>query len=89
MLQARGIGVRLGRAEVLSGVDFAARPGEITAIIGPNGSGKTTLLRALTGEIAHEGEVTLNGRAVRAMPPWELAALRGVLPQACAVEARR
>jgi iron complex transport system ATP-binding protein len=81
MLQARGIGVRLGRTEVLSGVDFSARPGVITAIIGPNGSGKTTLLRALTGEIAHAGEVTLNGRAVSGMPPWELAALRGVLPQ--------
>jgi iron complex transport system ATP-binding protein len=81
MLQARGIGVRLGRAEVLSGVDFAARPGEITAIIGPNGSGKTTLLRAITGELAHEGEVRLNGRAVAGMPAWELAAFRGVLPQ--------
>ena len=81
MLEARGITARLGRALVLQGVDFAARPGEITAIIGPNGSGKTTLLRAITGELACEGEVRLNGRAVAGMPAWELAALRGVLPQ--------
>jgi iron complex transport system ATP-binding protein len=81
MLEARGIAVRLGRATILDGVDFEARPGEIAAIIGPNGSGKTTLLRAITGEVACEGSITLGGRRIDGMRPWELAALRGVLPQ--------
>ena len=49
MLRARGITVRLGKNEVLRGVDFAAMPGALTAIVGPNGSGKTTLLRAIAG----------------------------------------
>ena len=80
-LAARGIRVRLGRATILDGVEFEARPGEVTAIIGPNGSGKTTLLRAITGELACEGEVRLNGRSIGAMRGWELAAVRGVLPQ--------
>jgi iron complex transport system ATP-binding protein len=80
-LAARDIRVRLGRATILEGVDFEARPGEVTAIIGPNGSGKTTLLRAITGELPCEGEVRLNGRHIGAMRAWELAALRGVLPQ--------
>ena len=34
---------------MLRGLDFAAEPGELTAVIGPNGAGKTTLLRALPG----------------------------------------
>lgn len=41
--------VRLGDAEILRGVTFAARPGELCALCGPNGAGKTTLLRALAG----------------------------------------
>ena len=36
-------------ALVLSGVDFAIRPGELIAIAGPNGSGKTTLFRTILG----------------------------------------
>lgn len=83
MLEAEGISVRLGRRRILDGVDFAARPGEVTAIVGPNGSGKTTLLRALTGEIAPEaGRVAIAGRAITGLPPAALAGLRAVLAQA-------
>lgn len=35
----------------LGPVTFEARPGTITAIVGPNGSGKTTLLKTLAGLI--------------------------------------
>ena len=51
-LSATDITLRLRRTTILDQVDFAAEPGEVTAIVGPNGSGKTTLLRVLTGEIA-------------------------------------
>lgn len=81
MLSARNIRVELGRKPVLAGIDFAARPGALTAIVGPNGSGKTTLLRALTGDVAFDGAISLSGHDIRATPPWKLAALRGVLPQ--------
>ena len=33
--------------DVLRGVDFAVRPGEIVALLGPSGSGKSTMLQAI------------------------------------------
>ncbi|TCP44146.1 heme ABC transporter ATP-binding protein [Rhodovulum marinum] len=82
MLDATRIHVRLGRRTILQGIDFRARPGELTAIVGPNGSGKTTLLRALTGDLSHGGRVRLNGQDLATLRPWVLAGLRAVLPQA-------
>ncbi|MGR3460363.1 MAG: heme ABC transporter ATP-binding protein [Roseovarius sp.] len=81
-LRADGIGVTFARTRVLSGVDFEAQPGQVTAIVGPNGSGKTTLLRALTGEIAASGRITLDDIEVGPRRAAALAARRGVLPQA-------
>ena len=82
MLTATNLTIRIGQSAILSAVDFQARAGAITAIVGPNGSGKTTLLRALTGEIAAEGEISLNGTRLAGTRPARLAAIRAVLPQA-------
>ncbi|GAA1859078.1 ABC transporter ATP-binding protein [Myceligenerans crystallogenes] len=38
-----------GSVQAVAGVDLAAEPGRVTALIGPNGSGKTTLLLMLAG----------------------------------------
>lgn len=81
MVQARDVSVRLGRKEVLSGVNFTARVGALTAIVGPNGSGKTTLLRAVTGDLPYGGSVRLNEQEVSTAKPWQLAARRAVLAQ--------
>ncbi|HSB19016.1 MAG TPA: ABC transporter ATP-binding protein [Anaeromyxobacteraceae bacterium] len=48
-LAARGLGFRYGEREVLSGVDFEVRPGEIFGFLGPNGAGKSTLFSILAG----------------------------------------
>ena len=51
-----------GRA-VLSGVSFAADPGQTVCVLGPTGGGKTTLFRALIGELDPlAGRVSLSGR---------------------------
>jgi cyclic peptide transporter len=43
-------------------IDFEAKKGEITFIIGGNGSGKTTLAKLLTGLYhPHEGQVSVDG----------------------------
>lgn len=82
MLLAQNIQVTLGRTQILRDVQFSADPGALTAIVGPNGSGKTTLLRALTQEVPYRGRVLLDGDDIAALKPWQLAARRGVLPQA-------
>jgi energy-coupling factor transporter ATP-binding protein EcfA2 len=61
-LHVRGLGVRLGRREVLHGVGFTAAGGQVVSIAGRNGVGKTTLLRALAGLQRHEGTIEVDGQ---------------------------
>lgn len=56
-LEIRNLSVRLGGAEILSGVNASLRRGEVTALIGPNGAGKTTLLLAVLGLVPYTGEI--------------------------------
>jgi ABC-type multidrug transport system ATPase subunit len=46
-------------------VSFAARPGEITMVLGVSGSGKTTLLKLFKGLLApRQGSVRVLGASV-------------------------
>jgi iron complex transport system ATP-binding protein len=81
VLEANDVSVTLGRRRVLRGVDFRAAPGALTAIVGPNGSGKTTLLRAMTGDLAYEGGIRINGEELSEIPAPRLALHRAVLAQ--------
>ena len=45
IVEARELGRRYGRRQVLSGIDLQIRQGEIFGILGPDGAGKTTLLQ--------------------------------------------
>lgn len=85
MLLAAALGASLGGRDVLHGVDFEARPGHITAIVGPNGSGKTTLLRRLTRDLPGPGSISLDGERLADLSARQLALRRAVLPQATAV----
>lgn len=82
MIEARDVSVSIGSREIISGVDFNVRPGELAAIVGPNGSGKTTFLKAMSGELPYSGRIAINGVDFAAAKPWEAAAMRAVLPQA-------
>ncbi len=75
MLKATGITRRFSRVVALDGVDFAAAPGEIHALLGENGAGKTTLMNVLAGRLRPDaGVATLDGAELRAGSP--AAALR-------------
>ncbi|MBS1680069.1 MAG: ATP-binding cassette domain-containing protein [Actinobacteria bacterium] len=67
VLEARGLTVRRGGAEVLRNVDLELRRGEVTAILGPNGAGKSTLLAALAGLLSPAaGTLECRGRLASA-----------------------
>jgi urea transport system ATP-binding protein len=65
MLATTGLTLHYGGSQILHGIDFAARTGEITCILGPNGVGKTSFLKALAGTHPRSGGlITLNGAAL-------------------------
>ncbi|HKX94773.1 MAG TPA: ATP-binding cassette domain-containing protein, partial [Methylibium sp.] len=49
MLKVDNLHQYYGGSHILRGVDFEARAGEVTVVLGRNGVGKTTLLRTLVG----------------------------------------
>ncbi|WP_052091040.1 ABC transporter ATP-binding protein [Modestobacter caceresii] len=48
-VRVRGLRMAYGTHEVLSGVDFDVRQGEVVCLLGPNGAGKTTTIEVLEG----------------------------------------
>lgn len=83
-IEFRDVEVRYPGAEapVLSGIDFIASPGQVTAIVGPTGSGKTTLLSLIPRLMdVTRGSVRVGGVDVRELDPAVLSAAVGVVPQ--------
>jgi phospholipid/cholesterol/gamma-HCH transport system ATP-binding protein len=65
-VQVRGLHKSFNGQDVLKGLDFEVKPGEIFVIMGPSGSGKTVLLKHLIGlEEPDTGEILIEGRAIR------------------------
>lgn len=73
-----GVRRSFGDVHAVKDVSFEARPGSVTALVGPNGSGKTTLLLMLATLIEPDaGRILIGGhdpvtdpRAVRAVTGW-------------------
>src|SRR5271170_2076152 len=64
-LQVRGLRKSFDGQEVLKGIDFEVKPGEIFVIMGPSGSGKSVLLKHLIGlETPDAGEILINGEKI-------------------------
>jgi urea transport system ATP-binding protein len=83
MLETNGLTLHYGGSQILHGIDFAAKAGEVTCVMGTNGVGKTSLLKALAGtHLRSGGTVTLGGEDVGRVPPQAMAR-RGlaVVPQ--------
>lgn len=82
LLEARGVGVKIGDAPILRGADLSLHEGELVAIVGPNGAGKSTLVRAVSGlQRPSAGSVLWSGRELGDMRGRELARLRAFVPQ--------
>ena len=64
---------------VLDDVSFTAKPGSITAIVGPTGSGKSTLMATLLRVFDPDrGRITIDGRDLRELSVDHLRELRAL-----------
>jgi len=67
---------------MLKDVNFIARPGQTTAIIGSTGSGKTTLVNLIPRLYdVSEGEILIDGVDIRRVKQHDLRAKIGYIPQ--------
>ena len=65
VLEINSIKKSFGKTEVLKGISFSLKKGEVLSIIGSSGSGKTTLLRCLNFlEFADSGTISVNGETI-------------------------
>ncbi|MBI2720298.1 MAG: sugar ABC transporter ATP-binding protein [Rhizobiales bacterium] len=71
-IELRGASKSFAGIRVLNDVSFDMRVGEVHALLGENGAGKSTLIKILSGLYrADEGEISINGRAVKFATPRE------------------
>ena len=54
-LSVKDLRKSIGRKEIIKGLNFDLRKGEVFGLLGPNGAGKTTTIRMLTGLIKPTG----------------------------------
>ncbi len=76
LLELRKINKSFGAVQVLHDVDFAVRPGEVTALVGDNGAGKSTLVKCIAGiHGIDSGDYLFDGEPVTVHSPRDAGAL--------------
>ncbi|GAB4397744.1 MAG: ABC transporter ATP-binding protein [Rhodoferax sp.] len=73
MLSVRHLYAGYDGRDVVRNVSFDVGAGEVVALLGRNGCGRSTLAKALVGQIAARGSVSLNGRPVLGLPAHAVA----------------
>ena len=76
LLVVSKLDVAYDQTQVLFGVDFEVREGELVALLGTNGAGKSTLLKAISGLVpSMGGAMFFDGEDITYHDPEETAAM--------------
>ena len=72
-----------GEDEVLHGVSFDVKPGEVVTLVGRNGAGKSTIMRSIMGILPkRKGSIVINASETIALPSERIARLGvGYVPE--------
>jgi branched-chain amino acid transport system ATP-binding protein len=83
MLKVNGLETAYGLSQVLFGVSFAIREGEVATLLGRNGMGKTTTVLSIMGMVPSKGgSIEFEGKPVRGLPAYRVAqAGVGLVPE--------
>lgn len=66
VLEVKNVYKHLGKRQIIRGISFSVKEGEIFGFLGPNGAGKTTTIRMLVGLIATDkGTISIMGNDIR------------------------
>lgn len=87
VLTIRNISKRFKMRQVVKGVSFDVKSGEIVGLLGPNGAGKTTSFYMVVGLLTpDEGEVQLDDRPIERMAMYRRARIGlSYLPQEASI----
>jgi ABC-2 type transport system ATP-binding protein len=80
ILEVKNVYKNLGKREIIKGISFSVKEGEIFGFLGPNGAGKTTTIRMLVGLIAADkGTISIAGHSISSEREDALAAVGAVV----------
>ncbi|ARM72399.1 bacitracin transport ATP-binding protein BcrA [Listeria monocytogenes] len=65
-LQVTNLHKKIRKREIIKGISFEVKPGEVFGFLGPNGAGKTTTIRMIVGLIRPtSGTILIGGKDIR------------------------
>ncbi|MBM7872275.1 ABC-2 type transport system ATP-binding protein [Clostridium pascui] len=80
ILEVKDVKKQLGKREIIKGISFNVKQGEIFGFLGPNGAGKTTTIRMLVGLISpNSGSIKIDGHDIKGEREMALNAVGAVV----------
>ncbi|KGK85519.1 ABC transporter ATP-binding protein [Clostridium sp. HMP27] len=80
ILEVKDVKKQLGKREIIKGISFNVKQGEIFGFLGPNGAGKTTTIRMLVGLISpNSGSIKIDGHDIKGEREMALSAVGAVV----------
>ncbi|KPB04884.1 ABC transporter ATP-binding protein [Bacillus sp. CHD6a] len=74
LLKVEKIQTYIDQFHILQGVDFEAKQGEVTVLLGRNGAGKTTTLRSVMGlNPPKQGSILFDGQDITGLATYDIA----------------